>query len=138
MDIIITQETKELINEFNGELTKDTIVDNLNYAIESKNLLKQSLQNKGAEIDDSTPFREYANTVDELDEWKPNPDWWDIKKIVQEDTEDYPAKAIFLLSDFFPDEKFGIPIDITKNTIAKIKTSDGKEYTNFSTSINHT
>lgn len=137
MDIIITQETKELIDEFNGELTKDTIVDNLNYAIESKNLLKQSLQNKGAKIDDSTPFREYANTVDELDEWKPNPEWWDIKKIVQEDTEDYPGKAIFLLSDLF--DTTDIHADASSYCgMTKVKTSDGKEYTDFSKIINHT
>ena len=125
MDIIITQETKELINEFNGELTKDTIVDNLNYAIESKNLLKQSLQNKGAEIDDSTPFREYANTVDELDEWKPNPDWWDIKKIVQEDTEDYPGKIGILFRDVEDEPSF------TFRGVTKVKTSDGYEDTHL-------
>lgn len=30
-------------------------------------------------------------------EWKPNPTWWDIEKILEEDTRDYPAKAIMLL-----------------------------------------
>lgn len=33
------------------------------------------------------------------DEWQPQPDWWDIDSILENDTEDYPAKIIFLLSD---------------------------------------
>lgn len=33
------------------------------------------------------------------EEWQPEPDWWDIDKILEEDTEDYPAKMIMLIPD---------------------------------------
>ena len=128
---MIFDKTKELLKEFNGEEYENTIVNNMQYAIESKNLIKQSLQNKGSEITDKTVFRDYYKEIDKLNEWQSQLDWWDIKKIIQEDTEDYPAKAIFLLSDLMPSEKFSF--DLEHNYIVKIKTSDGVEYTSSST-----
>ena len=59
------------------------------------------------------------------DEWKPNPEWWDIKKIIEEDTENYPGKAIFLLyaSGDTVHLKGGDGAGVTA-----IKTSDGGAY----------
>lgn len=40
-----------------------SIENKLNYLSETKDLIKQALINKGVEVDDSTPFREYADKV---------------------------------------------------------------------------
>lgn len=40
-----------------------------------------------------------VNDNNETGEWRPQVDWWNIEKIVQEDTEDYPAKIGILLTD---------------------------------------
>lgn len=56
--------------------------------------------------------------------WEPQSDWWDIEKIVNEDTEDYVGKIIILLRD--------IDDDMNVNNLwgaAKIMTSDGKTIT---------
>lgn len=44
-----------------------TIAEKLAYLVESKNLLKAALIAKGAAIDDSTTFRDYAAKVDEME-----------------------------------------------------------------------
>lgn len=59
--------------------------------------------------------------------WKPNSTWWDIDKILEEDTEDYPGKCIVLYSD--KNKTIALTTDNT-NTFhpQKIKTSDGATY----------
>lgn len=75
-----------------------------------------------------------AGTIDSIEQnadgWKPDPDWWDIDKILAEDTEDYPAKMIILLTDGLDEMTFKMN---ATNKIAKIKTSDGAEYTETAT-----
>ena len=62
-----------------------------------------------------------------LQGWKPNSTWWDIDKILEEDTEPYPGKWIVLYSDINNTIYF-----TTGNTNTfypqKIKTSDGSVY----------
>ena len=59
------------------------------------------------------------------DEWQPNPNWWDIKKILDEDTRDYPGKvgaiiyAIENVSDF----------QLSSSGMTAVATSDGAFYT---------
>lgn len=84
--------------------------DKLNYLIETKNEIKTAIQNKGVQVSDTDTFRSYAGKIDEIqtgttpsEEWQPEPDWWDIETILANDTEDYPYKAIFLISDELDD-----------------------------------
>lgn len=62
--------------------------------------------------------------------WEPEADWFDIETILENDTENYPAKMIILLTDGLDEMTFTMN---TSNHIAKIKTSDGAEYTQTST-----
>ena len=58
--------------------------------------------------------------------WQPEPDWWDIDKILEEDTEEYQSKIIFLLNDTWDTAEF---VSRTASFLAeKIKTSDGIVY----------
>jgi len=61
-------------------------------------------------------------TVDVPTGWQPQPDWWDIKKIFEED-QDPNKRAIILLSDSLP--SFEVNEYYTGNTQAYYKTSDG-------------
>ena len=56
-------------------------------------------EEKNATIPETRNSENLAETIESIGEWKPQPDWWDIKSIVENDTEDYPAKAIFLMTD---------------------------------------
>lgn len=70
-------------------------------------------------------------------EWQPQPDWWDIDSILENDTEDYESKIIILIPD--SDISTVIKARFMSNIYpAKIKTSDGEEYTNVTTDITHT
>ena len=91
---------------------------------------------KGNDVLPKKNLQNLSSAIDSIqtDEWKPQPDWWDIESILENDTEDYPAKAIFLCGDFVTQIIF-----MKNNNIKKIKTSDGKEYdtTNFRANITH-
>ena len=69
------------------------------YLKETKELFKNTFNPKGADIKDDDPFRVYPDKIEKLFEWQPEPDWWDIEKIIKDDTEDYPAKIIWLLNN---------------------------------------
>lgn len=67
--------------------------DKLNLILEYKNDIKNSLINKGSDIDNLTPLSGYAEKIDnlptgdsEVEEWTPDPEWWDIESILKEDT----------------------------------------------------
>lgn len=108
-----------------------SICDKLNYLIETKNQIKTAIQNKGVQISDTDTFRSYADKIGEIegentsspsDDWQPEPDWFDIETILENDTEEYTQKAIFLLADFLDDKS-------TTNSIkgfTKYKLSDGQ------------
>lgn len=61
--------------------------------------------------------------------WTPNPQWWDIEKILDNDTEDVGTggKAIYLLSDA------DVVTTFPTGYFYKLKTSDGATYTNGGT-----
>lgn len=71
------------------------------------------------------------------DEWQPHEDWWDIESIINNDSENYPGKVIFLLPDSAPTSilKYRLMNDAYP---AKIKTSDGKEYNTMNSDVTHT
>lgn len=83
---------------------------------------------KGASLPEVQNSDNLASTIESIDtgKWKPQKDWWDIDSILENDAEDYPAKMIYLLNDYRDTTNFVIN---TTNKIAKIKTSDGAEYT---------
>lgn len=67
--------------------------DKLNLILDYKNDIKNSLIKKGSDIDNLTPLSGYAEKIDnlptgssEVEEWTPDPEWWDIETILQEDT----------------------------------------------------
>lgn len=99
----------------------------------SNRRIKQNIANaylkaeeKGAslpEVQDSSNLAETIGRIEQgWSEWKPEPDWYDIDKILEEDTEDYPAKMICLLTDS------QVTSTIYSLRASKIKTSDGVVY----------
>jgi len=109
------------------------IADKLAYLQESKKQIKNAIIEKGVSVEDTDSFRSYANkigqikgtggsTLPETEEWQPQSDWWDIEKILEEDTEEYTMKIICLLTDELDDK-------VTTNTVKggeKYKLSDGQ------------
>ena len=89
-----------------------SIADKLSYLNTTKQDIKTALQAQNSNVTDTDTFRSYADKIKELninygENWKPQSDWWDIKKIVEEDTENYPAKVGILLSDnYYTDVHF--------------------------------
>ena len=92
-----------------------SIADKLSYLNTTKQDIKTALQAQNSNVTDTDTFRSYADKIKELiinygENWKPQPDWWDIKKIVEEDTENYPAKVgVLLTDDYFTDVFFNQP-----------------------------
>lgn len=58
------------------------------------------------------------------DEWQPNPNWWDIKKILDEDTRDYAGKVGAILYNFNDVSDFVL----TSTGMTAVATSDGAFY----------
>lgn len=81
------------------------IEDKLNYLLDTKKQIKNSITEKGVDILETDTFRSYADKIkqikgsSETDEWKPEPDWYDIEEILNNDTTQCYAKAIALLRD---------------------------------------
>lgn len=83
--------------------------DKLNYLIETKSAIKNAITAKGVEVSNTDTFRSYADKIGQIsggtlnssnnEYWNPEPDWWDIDKILEEDTENVGTKAIILLTD---------------------------------------
>jgi hypothetical protein len=48
------------------------------------------IEEKGVDITENKNLANLPSVIDkiETDDWKPQSDWWDIKKIVEEDEED--------------------------------------------------
>ena len=58
------------------------------------------------------------------DEWQPNPNWWDIKKILDEDTRDYPGKVGAIMYGFDDVTDFAL----SPSGMTAVATSDGAFY----------
>ena len=59
------------------------------------------------------------------DEWQPNPKWWDIRKILDEDTRDYAGKVGAILYNFNDVSDF----QLSSYGMTAVATSDGAFYT---------
>lgn len=92
-------------------------------------------EEKGATLPTVRNSENLAETIGSIEQsssgWKPQEDWWDIDKILAEDTEDYPAKIICLLDD---SEKMS---SLYGMNATKIRTSDGMVYESVGDSISH-
>lgn len=112
-----------------------TLLDQIQLTQQTKENIKSAIREKDIEVLDTDKFSEYPDKIRAIgndDEWKPNPDWYDIDKILEDDTEDYVAKMICLLRD---EEDI---TTINRLSADKIKTSDGVEYDKSSNSYQHT
>lgn len=93
-------------------------------------------EEKGATLPEVQNSENLPATIESIEqgvsasEWKPQSDWWDIESILENDTEEYTAKMICLLTDGLDIMTFTMN---DTNKIAKIKTSDGAEYTSTAT-----
>ena len=105
----------------------------LNYINETKQLMKAVLVEKEVNVSDSDTFRSYVSKFQNADRWHPPKNSYDIDEIIAEDTEDYNGKLIMLLTNEKETTDF-----YSNLSCAKIKTSDGAEYDDFSSVINHT
>lgn len=117
----------------------EKIINDLNKINDIKNSIKDTINSNGGNIGDNMPFADYNNVLKDMlsEEWQPQPDWWDIDAILEEDTEDYAGKMIVLLND----SRDTITLPISYWTIMgadKIRFSDGIEYISPKTEINHT
>ena len=60
-------------------------------------------EEKGAILPEILNSNNLADTIESIGqssgEWRPEPDWWDIQKIIEEDTEEYPAKVGVLITE---------------------------------------
>lgn len=69
------------------------------------------------------------------DEWQPNPNWWGIKKILDEDTRDYAGKVGVILYDFNDVSDF----ELSSSGMTAVATSDGAfySYANNGRNVSH-
>ncbi len=112
-----------------------TIVDKFEYLKQTKADIKDAIISKGVTVSDTDTFRSYGDKIRQInsEDWKPEPDWWDIDNILENDTEDYKFKCIVLLRDNLS----SLIIPSTNAWYSKIVTSDGNIYSDFSSDITH-
>ena len=108
-----------------------TIAEQLTSLSETKTAIKDAIVAKGVQVADDTPFRNYADKIGEISgggepsgEWQPNPNWWDIKKILDEDTRDYKGKVGVILYNFNDVSDF----QLSSSGMTAVATSDGAFY----------
>lgn len=103
---------------------EDTTITNIADAIREKN----GSTNKYNPSQMPDAIRAIETGGSSSDEWQPQSDWWDVESIINNDSENYIGKIIFLLPDSAPTSI--LKYKLMNNAYpAKIKTSDGKEYT---------
>ena len=118
------------------------ISDNLQRLQDSNERIKSNIANaygkceeKGAELPTVQDSTNLADTIESIQQgssgWKPQSDWWDIDRVLEEDMEDYAAKIICLLDD---SERVS---SLYGMNAAKIRTSDGVEYVSPSRNFSH-
>ncbi len=109
--------------------------EKLNYLLETKKQIKDAIIAKGVSIENTDSFRSYASKIGKIesgggttspstDDWKAESDWWDIETILENDTENYERKAIFLLTDELDDSNTNFVI----SGFEKYRLSDGQEF----------
>lgn len=114
----------------------ETISNKLLEVLETKKAIKNSLEYIGYNMNDCD-FRGYSEKIKNMgvDEWKPNPTWWDIKEILNID-EYYDVENPYRIIQLVIDEEDSITFSRFHNK--KILTSDGFKYNVGSDVITHT
>ena len=109
-----------------------TIAEQLTSLANTKTAIKDAIVAKGVSVTDTDTFASYADKIGQIsggggssDEWQPNPNWWDIRKILDEDTRDYPGKAAAVVYNFSDVSEF----TMTSTGVCAVATSDGAFYT---------
>ena len=110
-----------------------TIAEQLTSLANTKAAIKQSIIDKGVQVADTDPFSAYAGKIGQISggggtpagEWQPNPNWWDIKKILEEDTRNYAGKVGVILYNFNDVSNF----TLSSSDMTAVATSDGAFYT---------
>ena len=109
-----------------------TIGDKLTAIYDIKNKIRDAIVNKGGALHEKSALSDYPQAIYDLPvvsapedtyNYHPNPAWWDIKTIIENDEvpEGYVAVAAFLLVDS--------PYKTTLDVYDAYKTSDGMFYT---------
>lgn len=101
---MMLQPINDRIDTVNGELIDGGVPGKMDKLDTTKEAIRQVINQKGVEVRTDEPFSVYPDKIGQLpelpvDDWQPNPTWWDIEKILEEDTRDYAFKAIFLYMD---------------------------------------
>lgn len=102
----------------------------INRLKETKTEIGKAITEKGGSVSSEDTFFSYADKIRQIkrgggatgEDWQPEPDWWDIKTILENDTENYSQKIICLLTDELDD---GATTNIVKGG-EKYKLSDGQ------------
>ena len=108
-----------------------TIAEQLTSLANTKAAIKDAIIAKGVAVADTDPFSAYAGKIGQIsgggapvEEWQPNPNWWDIKKILDEDTRDYAGKVGVVLYNFNDVSDF----TLSASGMTAVATSDGAFY----------
>lgn len=110
-----------------------TIAEQLTSLANTKTAIKDAIVAKGVAVADTDPFSAYAGKIGQIsgggetpaEEWQPNPNWWDIKKILGEDTRDYAGKVGVIIYNFNNVSDF----ELSSSGMTAVATSDGAFYT---------
>ena len=107
-----------------------TIAEQLTSLANTKAAIKDAIIAKGVAVADTDPFSAYAGKIGQISgggastEWQPNPNWWDIRKILDEDTRDYAGKVGVILYNFNDVSDF----QLYSSGMTAVATSDGAFY----------
>ena len=110
-----------------------TIAEQLTSLANTKTAIKDAIVAKGVAVADTDPFSAYAGKIGQIsgggetpaEEWQPNPNWWDIKKILEEDTRNYAGKVGVILYNINDVSNF----TLSPSNMTAVATSDGAFYT---------
>lgn len=106
-----------------------TTADKLSAILSSKEAIRQAVNNKGGNLTTESPLRDYPSAISDLPQssggWQPEPDWWDIKAILNNyKLTDNTARYIMLICDAGDSTM----IDSAYYPATKYIFSDGTEY----------
>lgn len=133
---MVLQPVNDRIDTVHGEIIEGGVPGKMDQLDDTKEAIRQVINQKGIAVTAEEPFSVYPDKISQLpalreaDDWQPNPTWWDIEKILKDDPDDFPYKAIFLLTDSYSTTTLGFGF--------RYKTSDGSVYDNWSQTTVHT
>ena len=59
-----------------------TMIEQMNLALDTKTKIREAIIDKGMEVKEEDTFASYPDKIKEIGDWKPQPDWYDIEKIL--------------------------------------------------------